>query len=60
MYDIVVSVILIFESFEHVSNNPFLILKTFSWKLYIFPYFMGRRAFTSFHGKKGPLGLEFP
>jgi hypothetical protein len=36
---IVVSVILIFEAFEHVAKDPFLILKTFAWKLCFFPYF---------------------
>jgi hypothetical protein len=38
-YDIMVSVILIFEAFEHVAKDPFLILKTFAWKLCLFPYF---------------------
>jgi hypothetical protein len=32
-----VIVTLIIEAFEHVAKGPFLIMKTFSWKLYLFP-----------------------
>jgi hypothetical protein len=35
----VVSVILINEAFEYVAKGPFLILKTFAWKLCSLPYF---------------------
>jgi hypothetical protein len=36
---LVVSVNLIFEAFENIAKNPFLIIETFAWKLYILPSF---------------------
>jgi hypothetical protein len=36
---VLVSVTLIIEAFEHVAKSPFLIMKMFSWKLYLFPHF---------------------
>jgi hypothetical protein len=39
MSSLMVSVILRIETFEHVAKSPCLIMKMFSWKLYLLPHF---------------------